>query len=130
MIQKALRFKNKFLLIKIFFTELFFGIYIFLFGFKKFTKLLISTISNSKESKYQEKDILKCEQTASRFNGIKKCLIRNGTIYYYFKKYNISCALIIGVSNDNEFLSHCWVETKNNIIDFDKEKNFKEIYRI
>jgi len=113
---------------KIFFTELFFVAYIFLFGFKKFTELLNSTIP--KESKYQEKDILKCEQTASRFNGIRKCLIRNGTIYYYFKKYNISCALIIGVSNDNEFLSHCWVETKNNIIDFDKEKNFKEIYRI
>tara|TARA_Y100001935_G_C17001250_1_gene358289 strand:+ start:136 stop:522 length:387 start_codon:yes stop_codon:yes gene_type:complete len=128
MIQKALRFKNKSLLMKIFFTELFFGVYIFLFGFKKFTEILISTIS--KESKYQENEILRCEKIASRFNGIKKCLIRNGTIYYYFKKYNISCVLVIGVSNDNEFASHCWVESSNNVIDFDEEKNFKEIYRI
>jgi len=128
MIQKALRFKNKVLLAKIFFTELFFGAYIFLFGFKKFTELLISPIS--KESKYKENEILRCEKIASRFNRIKKCLVRNGTIYYYFKKYGIACNLIVGVSNHNEFASHCWVESKNNVIDFDEEKKFMEIYRI
>ncbi len=128
MIQKALRFKNKLLLIKIFFTELFFSIYTSLFGFKKFTQLLTSTSLN--KSKYKENEILRCEKIASRFNRIKKCLVRNGTIYYYFKKYGIACNLIVGVSNHNEFASHCWVESKNNVIDFDEEKKFTEIYRI
>lgn len=128
MIQKAIKFKNKFLLFQIFITELFFSIYILLLGFKKYEQFLSSV--RSATNKHNENEILRCEQVASRLNGIKKCLTRNGTIFYFLKKHNIQCALIIGISNDDEFKSHCWVETQNKIIDFDKDKAFKEIYRI
>ena len=128
MIQKAFKFKNKFLLFQIFITQLFFSIYILLLGFKKYEQFLSSV--RSTRNKHNENEILRCEKVASRLNGIKKCLIRNGTIYYFLKKYNIQCSLIIGISNDNEFKSHCWVETQNKIIDLDKDEVFEEIYRI
>lgn len=128
MIHKAIKFKNKSLLLQIFITELFFSIYILLLGFKKYEQFLSSV--RPVLNKHNENEILRCEQVASRLNGIKKCLTRNGTIYYFLKKNDIKCTLIIGISNDNEFKSHCWVETENKIIDFDKDKVFNEIHRI
>ena len=122
---------KKFLAIRILLTLLFFKLFTKVLPFRK----LLNYLQNIKTKKisrldFIDKDFVKIlERNAKRF-GINQCLIKGSTLFFFLKRFNFDPSLHIGINLDNDFKSHCWVETKDLKIHFGSNLSYKSLITI
>ena len=122
---------KKYLAISILSTLLFFKLFTRVLPFRK----LISYLHNIKTKKilrldFKAHDIVKIlERNAKRF-GVSQCLIKGSTLFFFLKRFNFDPSLHIGINMDNDFKSHCWVETKDLKIHFGSDLSYKNLITI
>lgn len=105
---------------------------IYLVRFNEFNKILLE-LENRKIIKQDNADIHSIyvfERFIARIFGIKKCLTSSICLFKTFKYYGIQCDFVIGICNDGNFKSHCWIEAKNTSFFRDPENKFTQIYKI
>lgn len=124
-------FYKKFIAIRILLTLLYFMLFIKFLPFRK----LLNYLHNIKAKKiprlgFKDQDIVKIlERNAKRF-GINQCLIKGSTLFFFLKRFNFDPSLHIGINLDNDFKSHCWVETKDLKIHFGSKLYYKNLITI
>lgn len=74
--------------------------------------------------------IFNCERFFAKTFNIKKCLISSICLFHTFKQLGISCNFIIGISKNDVFTSHSWIEIKQKSFLKDPNNKFAQIYKI
>ena len=105
-------------------------VYLVLFRFLDFRSLMnISLSKKKKKIGLEAQEILRISKKILNAMFIKSCLLRSLILRDILKLFKIRSTIIIGISKEDDFKSHCWLEVNGLDIFTDNFENIKK-YKI
>ena len=92
-------------------------------------RYLKSSAIKKNKLRIDEKSIFAREKKLSRFLKINKCLITSAYLYKTLRDLGFKAEFYIGITKDDIFSSHAWVEGSDKNLTDEQNKLFKEIIR-